>query len=413
MQSIVFNFSQSGLHQKVEAVTLKIGYLLCNEVCTAGTTCNDIYSIENFSDRSLFEKLDFLESVSRRDNSKFLKEVREMRTLMKKMHGAGAKTPKQHASRREGEQLINITYESFVQIYQNSIKDYGFEELKKLTKDDNFLFYAMNNNPEDPTGNRITASDLLQRLLVNIPEEEATEKEPYAEPEIFLLGAEFLKDDYSKPKIYGSTETEAKHNDTMYLHHALTLTGFEQLTADEVRNLRITISETTNSFNQKVNEWIDMCYFNISPSERLSFFNNQIVPAATELHQAIEDNFILSNDDCSEKKLLPIEVWLGEMPVSQLWKYYRDHGVIKDVTWRKIQREKALQNERWPVMMLRIPEGELQLFINKTDDEETTDEMIDEMSEKLLMSMSEKPKQIKVDERNEEIRASKKYILID
>ena len=398
MMSIIFNFSRSYLHQKVEAITLKAGYLLSNKICSAGTTCYDICINKTSQGTSVFEKLNFLERVSQ-NNQKFCKEVRSMRRLMKKSFEAAHTTSDQQVRRREGENLINITYTSFLEIFQNSLKDYGLEEVKELLNDDNFCHYSMNINPEDSTGDKITASDLLQRLLFTGDDNEE-------EPELFLLGAEFLSDNYyNKPVLYKVEDSDALRNDTIYLHHCFTLYGINELTSDELKRVHYEIKQTGSAFHQIVNQWIDMCYFDDDIPERLAYFRDCVLPAAVGLQKKIDMNETLNNHICLQEMALQTEVWLGEIPVAQLWNYYRDSRVIKDSTWRKLQRleqDNAFRHKRWPVMMLHIPEEQLEPL---TTYEETNDEFDEEQNTKLAEEQNTEP--------IEEIKATKKYISID
>ena len=390
MQAIVFNFSKSYLHQKVEAVTLKAGHLLSSKICSAGTICYDICINEKKTGSSLFEKLDFLEHVSQ-NNTGFNKEVKSMRALMKRVYEAGHETRGQLVRRKEGEDLIHMTYQSFFEIYQNTTRSYGLQELKELFGDNNFSHYPMNKNPEDSTGGRIKASDLLQRLLSAGSENEDEE------PEIFLLGPEFLIDDYDKPNLYQVTDADALCNDTIFLHHCFTLYGINELTSDELRSIHYDSKQPGTTFHDDVNQWIDMCYFDNNVPERLTFFKDRVLPASVVLQQKIDANQILRNDIRLQENALQTEVWLGEMPVLQLWNYYRNLRVIKNKTWEKLQRlqqDEAFREQRWPVMMLRIPEAQLQLL---QADEETSDELIEEQNTESV----------------EEIKATRKYISID
>ena len=378
MKPIVFNFNDSLLNRKSEAIALKAGYLLGDEVCSAGNTEMELLMEEYTLHYSVSQKLDLLAKRFAND-SKTLSGIMDMKKMQKASSKVKHKVPGHIVADKKAEKTVHDFWALVVKYQDEEMNAYGFEALRNL--DDNVLqYYMMNTSSCETLGYEgITASNLMQRLLPDVQEDE--------EPEIFILSNEFFNEITSEFPLYNTGNKMVLNIQKTSLCKCLSLPDFTSLTTDELKRLRKHLQQSITSFRENINEWIDMCYFNDDVSDRISFFTTHVLPATSVLQQCIDEKESLAIFGKAKKDLDTIEVWMGEVPVHQLWDYYYNYEVVKDCTWQKIEKlkqEGAYSNQRWPIMVLKAPDSMLLL------PEESDDEMP-----------------------IEEIKASKKYIMID
>ena len=377
MKPIVFNFNDSFQSRTSEAIALKAGYLLGDEVYSAGSTFIDVFYTEHLQRMSLDQKLSFLKARIQDDEKlEAIEQSIEMSKMAKKIKH---KTPEQIAFGKKFEKLIDRCLEQEMREMEIDMSASGFTVIRDLMEEEIIKHYLINVSAESVIpGFAITASHLLQRLLPNIKEDE--------EPEIFFLGTEFFRDEYSEPCVYMEADETAFDKQNISLCKCFTLPDITSLTAAELKNLRQQLQQSGTLFREKINEWIDMCYFGEAIPDRIGFFTNELLPAASVLQKCIDKNETCKLHGTSDDDTEKIEVWIGEMPVHELWNYYRDYDVIKDCTWSKMEKLKetgGYDNQRWPVLVLNVPES--------------------------ILSVPAEEDEIQV----EEIKASKKYLLVD
>lgn len=110
------------------------------------------------------------------------------------------------------------------------------------------------------------------------------------------------------------------------------------------------------AFRKATDEWCLACYDEEEPARRLSLFINELLPAAKQLQPMVESNETLQLCRRQYSRYPEIEIWMGELPVLQLWEFYRHFNALQDNTWEKLQSVKndpAYQNQRWPIMVLK------------------------------------------------------------
>ena len=354
----------------MEAVTLKAGYLLSREVYSAGSTSYEIFFKESMTDTPLMKQISLLETWHNDDSEK-VETLQKARMIFKESARVKYKASGHIATLRKIEKMIGDLWMESLEQYEEYMYNAGFAALKELAEEGLLKTYTIDLNPED-SKSHVTASNLMQRLLPNIKEDE--------EPEIFFAGAEFMKDYRQLPK-HNTADANA-----LFLHHCFTLPNINALSSSELKTVQKQLQQASTLFTQYTDEWIDMCYFNDDITDRTLFFKNKIVPAAAQLQKAVYDNEILRLYSRLQNDTVKLNVWMGEVPVWQLWSYYKQHDVIKDITWSKLQKLKdteAYYNQRWPVVALEVPQEH------------------------------EAEAEIDFDNNSNEIIATKKYLLID
>ena len=357
MHSIVLNFSGSGLSQKTEALALKAGYLLGNTIITAGSARRDMFAKEFLSDLAPLSEIKLLINLYKKQ-PEIHKEFVHMQVLMKQGEKIKHKKTDLLVASKTAEKMVHQCWISALDDYEKMMDSFGFKQLKELTEEGTFGFIEFNEDPEDGSDSKIRVSELLQRLLLSEDEEPKDEDN---EPEIFFLGNEFLSADYEKPEIYNAFHQQASAFDSTYLQHCFTLPDINRLSTGELQSVRRQLQFAGSSFRQHTDDWIDMCYFGDDVSKRVSFFTKQVLASAIDLQQIIDSNDILKLCSRHQNNDVKTEVWMGEMPVWQLWEFYKHYEAINNITWNKLQKvknDKVFKDQRWPVMMLNLPDEE-------------------------------------------------------
>ncbi len=345
MKAIVFNTTDSRLDKRMEAITLKAGYLLSQEVYTAGSTGFEIFFKECMADLPVMKQLSMLESTHK-ENPEKLETLQKARQLLKESAKVKYKGGGHIAAIKKIEKMVGDLWMESLEDYEEYMYKAGFAALKELAEEGLLKAYSIDPDPEDPKS-YVTASNLLQRLLPDLKEDE--------EPEIFVAGAEFMNECCHLPK------QDAANADALFLHHCFTLPNINALTSSELKTVHKQLQQAGALFTQYTDEWIDMCYFNDDITDRTAFFKNNILPAAAQLQESIYNNEILRLCSRLQNDAVKLNAWLGEVPVWQLWNYYKQYDVVKESTWSKLQTLKnteAYYKQRWPVIALEVPKKE-------------------------------------------------------
>ncbi len=352
MQPIVFNFAGSRFNREMEATALKAGYLLGDNPIIAGTTADEIYIRKAMADLSVPRKLECLIQMYRNQPEEHNAFV-QMHQTYKKVAKLKYKEKELLVAHKQCEQLVNRCWGPALDHLEKVMDSYGFEVVRALQEEQVFYYLLTNNDPEDRTDRRIGVSDIMQRLLVvdGTPEDETD-----IPPEIFCLGNEFFLDEYAKPAIFSATDEEARNSDAVYLEHCFTLPHINNLTALELQRVRGQLSAPGSAFRKASDEWCNACYDEEEPAQRISLFINELLPAAKQLQPIIEGNEMLQLCRRQYSRYPEIEIWMGELPVHQLWEFYRHFNALQDKTWQILQNSKndpAYGGQRWPIMVLK------------------------------------------------------------
>lgn len=357
MQLIVFNRIASIINRHMEAASLRAAYLLGARPILAGETAKEIYFRRDRSDAPLLLKLDMLILFNQHDEE-YKASLVNMRKLLKSSPSKKLKTKEQIVAWRKLESAVLEMWNTASTALQDITDAKGFSIVRELEENQIFGFLTTGVDPEKEGTDEIKASDLMQLYVVE--ENEKEEDDLFNTPELFFLGSEFLEESYEKPPILSATHPEAANIASIYLHHAFTLPWINALTASELQAARTGLHAAGNSaFNKAVDEWCRSCYGNEPPAGRISIFQEEVLPAAAILGEALEKDSILQLCRRQHTTHSPVEVWIGEMPVLQLWRFYRHFKVLGDETWQKLEAQKdnpEYSHRRWPVMMLKSSE---------------------------------------------------------
>ena len=351
MHAIVFDSSYSTIGHNKEAIALKIAYLLCDCAITTGDTGYYIVADNFLGTLSISEKIEMLFSYYDGDPDS-LEYLQNTKKLLKQLAKVKHKDRNQLIAQKLCEKDLLENWDLALESYCGQMDKCGFHQLQQLRREDAIRFYAMQRKAEEPAKLYITASDLLKLYLFDIDEtyEEDT-------TQLFFLAADFSKEGQPAPVIYSATDEEARNMGNSYLQKVFTLPFINDLSTAELQMIRRQLNTDGANFRQQADEWIQACYNGEDTEERMDLFIQQLMPAAAQVQQKIESNETLHLHDKKYDASSRLEVWMGELPVWQLWQYYKDYKVIGEDTWQKLEEAKEdeeYKDQRWPVMMLKM-----------------------------------------------------------
>ena len=178
----------------MEAASLRIAYLLGARPLLAGTTGHEVYFAEDAKRLSVVNKLQMLVNMHRND-PETCALFTDMYERVKHVSGIRTTNKEMLAGRKAMEQSVNKIFVTAIERFQDGIDSYGFAIIRELKDEKVFGYLLTNLDPEIAVNYEITASDLMQMLVV---ESDDTERGGiYDSPELFFFGNEFLADNYS------------------------------------------------------------------------------------------------------------------------------------------------------------------------------------------------------------------------
>ncbi|HRH48428.1 MAG TPA: hypothetical protein PLP23_06745 [Panacibacter sp.] len=358
MKPIVFSSANSLIAQVSESVSLRIGYILADEIASAGGTMIDLFFSENFQHLQFRQKMIVFEAIHKSEEEKQV--VQDLKAALKIQHKIKHKTPQQIVAQKKMEQTVHNICMETINGFDEMMRLSGLMEMRKLADEAALTAFTMTGNQEEDTENRTQASKLLQRLL---PEMEGGH-------DLFFLGAEFNAEDFKETY---TSYTAAQDIQNVFLESCLTFPNINLLSALELKAVRKQLDIPGIAFRKCADTWVRMCYDDIPVEERITFFKNKLLPAATLLQQTINENDLLMHCSSLQNDGIRIKLFFGEIPVELLWEYYKHFKVIGDETCSILEAAKAggsIAGKRWPVMLLMPPEqGSETVFSLNGEDE--------------------------------------------
>lgn len=342
MKAIVFNNLPSKIHQQHESVALRACYLLSDTVATAGNSTYVIWMEEHSEEMSLKNKIRLLgEHFGDEFNSKKFLLAIEQAEKIKHM------PPKQLIAHKKLVASIHNLYKAMIQETMQDFNGTGLKVLKDIIDGEVFGVYSMHDHDKEYEDKQhVPASKLLRFEL----------PEPEKEPVVFCLPPEFFSDLWTE-KFSTHTDSQAKQVNQCWLHKCFTFPNINQLSALELTALRKQLETTGLEFRKQTDVWFSLCETG-NAENSVQHFQKNILSHAASLQAAIAQSQLLKNIAQTQRSSVKLEVWMGEMPVTMLWKFYETAQVIDKPTVEKLNQ--ALQTEpqwhnRVPVMVLKSP----------------------------------------------------------
>ena len=401
MQSVVYNIKTSAFNRYKEAASLLVAYLLGGRPLIVGDSAEEIHLTEHANRLSLFDKLSILEGLYS-DDANIAAGIAGMKKQVKKIEPLKTKNKEMQATYNRIAGIVQTNWKQYIYTLQKQFTDYGFSAIREMENDTIIGYLHTNSDPEKAGKHEVKVSDLMQLLMVDEGESSTSGEDIFHSPELFFFGSEFLADTYEKPPVYSPGDEEAADITAIYLHHCFTFPYLNKLESKDLQIIRNDLHAAGSShFCRAVDDWCYLCYDAEAPEARLASFREAVVPAAARLQQAIQNNEKLQAYHQRQNEQSPTEVWIGELPVTVIWHYYRHFKALQDTTWQKLEALKddpAFSRQRWPVMMLKAEDH------SELEKQEEKEEREPEVTKKSTAEATPEEDQVK---------RVKKYLSID
>ncbi|MCY7408696.1 MAG: hypothetical protein LH473_00340 [Chitinophagales bacterium] len=352
MKAIVVNDMKSKISPLSESIALRLGYILANEICSAGDSYIHIDLAYLHNSMTFETRVRVLqdekekrektgEEESKVDYSLLLKSYKQLKKIK-------SKSKQDIVLMRQVEKTVNETFAELNKETYEKSKQMGMIQLEPVFREYCFLSYPTDiSDPEKEEGFYYPMSKTLQGIFP--ADKEYPERKE--QPTLFFLTFEFFLDDF-----YKIFEEQEKNNPLVFLQHCFTFSNVNLCSVIELQVLRKRFNEVGEAWQNKMNEWIDLVCSNTTSTK--SFFEKEVLPLAEAVNKEAENNILLKHISNMQNHEVSAEVWIGTLSISLLWENYRFHNVLSDNTWEKLMKAKEdnpIFNGYFPVMIVRVP----------------------------------------------------------
>lgn len=347
MRSIFYNSYDSRISLTDEAFAWKMGYLLADESISASLSTLTVGYTDMLREvKNIDTQLSLLEnrpSVTEEEKEMFAM-IAKSRKLEKKVKH---KTKELIVSGRTLANSINEVFKKYIEHTDRNKETAGYCGMDELEREKRFDFYEINYpNPEDEKEGFNTASSLLTSIGCSTEEE----------PEIFVLPSNFFTSEFSELIVSDANDEKAMQPENTYLHKCFDLPFLSVIKIPELKLIRKQLLSTADMFRYAMNGWIKLCQESDDMAARLDYFKAKVLPTCELLQQQTLQNEILNDYRKNERQENSRELWIGEIPITKVWDFYRFIDVIKDSTWELLEKAREnnkLFDKRFPFMVLK------------------------------------------------------------
>jgi hypothetical protein len=332
------------------SVTLRIAYILCDDVISAGNSYRYI-KFKKYYDTTRIEWM--MNAVSqdmrRKDLTQkaddMLKDLELYKSLKKIKHLNAEQLRVKLSIESSAKKLFGLLREAMFE----SAKGSGLPQLDEISDDENFALVAVHHDhPERNTDEYMAASKIL--LL----DEELTD----AKTKFFCLTPDLFTGVASKVQEAPDLVNDATLlNEHGFLQQLLCFPNINLLLPAELRLVRKEIRAGMEPFSKKINEWISMVREACPPETSRDFFEKEIIPSSLQASKSLEENSILKHAGKFQNDLNVLQVYFGELPVKTIWDFYKSLDAVPDETWKILEEEMkkpGFDAKRLPVMAVHF-----------------------------------------------------------
>ncbi len=342
MRALLFDYPGSSLNRIAYAYCMRMAYLLANKVVYAGDAAEIYHIIQHRQSLTNIQMVQVLQQYMPReaelvklmkDNFKASSKIRFKDAPLLAMH----KKAQAQLSAYFKLAVDDLASDFYANRFLPAADVYGHPQV--------FQRLLINNNPERSEKYVPAYSEWL---LLHMEEEE--------ERDIVMLSEEFLQHFDLALLNTNCSAGQMMEREGVYLCHCITLVDPGPASMYELEHIRNFASTGLTPFRQVMNQWIDLFVENEEGINTRSFFNEQVLPCATQLEATWQQCHLLGH--ISKRRITPsqVNVWMGEVPVQMIWQFYKDKSVIPEATWNRLQQA-AADDDRlagtWPVIVVR------------------------------------------------------------
>jgi hypothetical protein len=354
MRTILFDYKGSKIDGEQYAQCLRVGNLLSSKVLCMGPQLDMYPLLATYKTLSVPRKMRIMSKWDFVDKE-FATLTRKVKALEKQIR---YKNGRMIVANKRVNDNIHRYFDEWVEWLANVMYAKGFPRLQEL-EDSKIICHAdlRDNNPELRDEETTPLSEWFQLL-----------HEEENQGDMVMLPADFTDHPTimnSRVEVGDPGSADLTHS---WFHHCFTLPNLASLQLLELDNIRKNTAGELQAFITATNNWIDLfCIAGQEQASTLAYFNNDVLTASANLQETFSNNRIVKHQIRTTSSDEQVEVWMGEVPVQLIWKYYKEKKVIPKETWANLQKaikEDDRLTRRWPVITLRFPGGQLRQIIS-------------------------------------------------
>ncbi len=355
---------QSRIHPISHAITAKWSYLFSDRAVLCTETGFTMHFRRELESRNMRSRIYFVKEDMQNNSPELLPEfghlVAGYDKLSKKKHRSAAEI----VAIKKSEKVINDFYKLVVEELAEPVERTGLHVLSGVP-DEGLCYYHIHPDKPEQNGEGYTpASRILQLLGDAIDEEDDKDV-------AFILPLEALTPDCRPGQVYTIEDPEAADAANIWLERVMELPNFNAFNALELQVLRSQIRKGGTAFYAAFDQWIDAAVTgSMDAAQRLSFYKEQVQPAAATWSDAARQTKLLSNMRAAAGGRHMLEVWIGEMPLQRIWDFYAAAQITLAETREQLSTPEALARGkmRVPVVVLAgVNEGTPEDFARVTE----------------------------------------------
>jgi hypothetical protein len=332
MRTILFDYDESLMDERLYALNMRLAYLLSANVVCMGKNIS-FYNVLNSCSQPLrmATKIKLMQSMPGLKETYITGEERLKATARLNKY----RNHRILVAEKKVEAAVNIDFGEYIKSLENYL--YVGMKLPHMKEVGDIAEIGMLNLKDDPEcqeDEHVSFSNWLQ----------LTEEEDQ-QGDIMMLPADFLEHAAVKGKYVSAWDAEATNVKSIYLEHCMSLPNMQSLTLTELGSTRKKSADVLQPFRQAINNWIDLFWNEENEQvDTTGYFKSVVHPAAIALSPVAENPFMRH---CARTTpgAEQIEIMIGEVPVPIIYRYFKEKKVIPKATWEKLQKA-TLRDER-------------------------------------------------------------------
>jgi hypothetical protein len=318
--------------------------------------------LDNPASINFKSKLKIFEISSREYFSKQLDKdldntITNIPILLKELKKIKHPTPDTLIDIKNLEKVVSDIYLQIAEERQEKFEELGMVQLEHFIGSSFFENLDNEENAKEVTGDFVN-HDLKDIVQLNFKNREGV-------PFVFSLIGDTNKEDIF-PASVPANEVGEKDKNCFWLDDVLDITGLECLSAADLEILRISVTEERKAFNKAMDIWIHESRKDSVGFDGLHYYQHTVKEAAKQLNIAIWNvPMMMAFNEFQARYFLRI----GEIPVSNLWKYFHQAKCIEDEIFNSLMNDINEQSfaGRWPVLSLGIKNNQTNKLLMYND----------------------------------------------
>jgi hypothetical protein len=341
MRTILFEGVDNMLNIFGLASNMRVSYLLSKQVVLTGYSAS-VYQLQMASEHAtITTKLKILCTVP-----EYADLAKRSRTLL-----TSANQKNKHPNRqlivaqKKFVDNIHVVFADYMNWLTGNLVIAGYLPLEEIVNEPFNVFVI----PESLNG--MEPGAWTDWLLLQREDEEDEQMR-----DMVVLPGEFFDEPGIRDSIVSSTDTRALQSTTIFLEPLYSMPYLNGLNIGQLSGIRAQTSGAAVTFQQAMNDWINLFCDDAGESQLVDHYNQQISTAMKGLATAFDNNDVLQYCRKSSSPQQATQVMVGAVPVDTIFQFYKNKRIVNNADWEKLQQavaEDERLRKRWPVITMR------------------------------------------------------------